>query len=212
MDLRIRDAARGDTRFLAWVMQEAARSHLEKGVWDVGIPEDDRRADFLDAVSTAEPPCFMHFQGFLVAEIDGRQVAALSGYEPAVALPAIAPAQEAAMRALGWSESEMRDLGDRMRSLGNPFPESPEDRWVIEWVATVPELRGRGIIHELLTGILERGRERGYRRAQVGYLLGNVRAKRAYERVGFATIDEKRDPDFEAVLGCPGIARMHRDL
>ena len=36
----IRPAERGDTRFLAWVMQEAGRSHLPKGIFDVAIPDD----------------------------------------------------------------------------------------------------------------------------------------------------------------------------
>ncbi len=212
MELRIRDAGPGDTRFLAWVMQEAARSHLEKGIWDVGVPEDDRRADFLSEVAITEPRCFMHWQGFLVAEVDTRQVAGLSAYEPGTAMPAMAPAQAAAMQTLGWSESEIGELGERMLGLGNPFPPTPDEHWVIEWVATVPELRGRGIVSELLLRILERGRARGFKTAQIGYLIGNLPAQRAYERVGFTTVDEKRDPGFEAVLGCPGIARMLRDL
>lgn len=99
-----------------------------------------------------------------------------------------------------------------MQSLGNPWLEIPDERWVIEWVATVPEFRGRGIVHELLGHILERGRERGYHGAQIGHLIGNESARRAYQRVGFTHVDEKRDPDFEAVLGSPGLARMHLDL
>jgi translation initiation factor 4G len=116
------------------------------------------------------------------------------------------------MQSLGWSESEMSEFGERMLSLGTPFPPTPDEHWVIEWVATVPEFRGRGIVNELMLRILERGRARGFKTAQIGYLLGNLPAQRAYERVGFTTVDEKRDPDFEAVLGCPGIARMLRDL
>ena len=92
------------------------------------------------------------------------------------------------------------------------YPESPEDRWVIEWVATVPEFRGRGIVQQLLLAILEKGREQGFQKAQVAYLLGNEPARRSYERVGFETVSERRDADFEAALQAPGVACMHMDL
>ena len=92
------------------------------------------------------------------------------------------------------------------------FPDTPEERWIVEWVATLPEFRGRGIVNSLLLKILDRGRERGFEKAQIGYLLGNIRAQRSYERVGFKTVYERRDPDFEAALGCPGMACMYLDL
>ena len=212
MYLRIRAATPGDARFLAWVIQEASRSHLPRGIWDLAVPEPEARADLLAELACAEPRSFSHWQGFLLAEIDARQVAALSGYEPGSVLPAWAAANEAAMDALGWSEPERADMGTRFESLGDVFPETPDDHWVVEWVATVPEFRGRGIVSGLLERILERGRERGYRKAQIGYLIGNEPAKRIYERAGFKTVSDKRDPDFEYLLGSPGIARMTRDL
>jgi len=79
-------------------------------------------------------------------------------------------------------------------------------------VATLPEFRGRGIVSQLLCEILGLGRERGYAKAQIGYLLGNTPAQRAYERVGFKTVYDRRDPDFEAALQCSGMACMHMDL
>ena len=212
VDVEIRPADRGDTHFLAWVIQEAARSHLEKGVMDLALPDDEKRLEFLDAVSHAEARSFFRYENFLVAEIDGRQVAALSGYEPAIAVPQFEPAEVEAAQKLGWSDEELRDMRDRLAIALTCFPDSPEDRWIVEWVATVPEFRGRGIVNQLLLAILEKGHERGYERAQIGYLLGNTRAQRAYERVGFKTVYDRRNPDFEASLDCPGIACMHFDL
>ena len=55
-------------------------------------------------------------------------------------------------------------------------------------------------------------RERDFEKAQIAYLLGNTRAQRSYERVGFKTVYDRRDPDFKAALDCPGIACMHLDL
>ena len=36
-----------------------------------------------------------------------------------------------------------------MQLVSGPMPETPEDRWVIEWVATAPEFRGRGLVRLL---------------------------------------------------------------
>ncbi len=50
MNVQIRPADRGDTRFLVWVIQEAARSHLEKGIIDLLVPDDAKRLAFLTSV------------------------------------------------------------------------------------------------------------------------------------------------------------------
>ena len=85
-------------------------------------------------------------------------------------------------------------------------------RWVIESVATVQEFRRRGIIDTLLNEILEKGRGQGFGLGQVGVFIGNTAAQRAYEKSGFRIVDEKRHADFETEIGCPGMARLHREL
>ena len=211
-DVEIRPADRGDTRFLAWVMQAAARSHLPRGIWDVAIPDGRARLDYLDALLGCETVSFCHHSRFLVAEIDGRQAAALSGYEPGRHVEPLDAASDEARARLGWGEREVRDFATRMRPLVGAFPELAPERWVVEWVAALPEHRGRGLASRLLDAILERGRACGYRLAQIAFLIGNTPAQRIYERHGFEIVDAKRDPDFEAALGSPGIARMHRAL
>ena len=90
---------------------------------------------------------------------------------------------------------------------------SPEDgTWLVENVATRPEARRRGFVARLLPPILEQGRRRGFTRAQLTCFLGNHGAQLAYERAGFRVVSEKRHPDFEAAIGCPGLARMECPL
>jgi hypothetical protein len=62
----------------------------------------------------------------------------------------------------------------------------------------------------LLETILDAGRARGFTKFQIGVLIGNTPAQRAYEGVGFSVVDEKTDPAFEATFGTPGIRRMAR--
>jgi ribosomal protein S18 acetylase RimI-like enzyme len=60
--------------------------------------------------------------------------------------------------------------------------------------------------------VLDEGRRRGHALAQLTILLGNAPAQRAYEKLGFKRAEERRHPDFEAAIGCPGLGRLTRDL
>ena len=88
----------------------------------------------------------------------------------------------------------------------------PPGSWIIENVGTRADMRRRGLVHGLLERALETGRSRGHRRAQISCLIGNLPAQRAYEKVGFAVVEERADAEFERLLGAPGFSRMTRTL
>ncbi len=79
-------------------------------------------------------------------------------------------------------------------------------------MATRPEFRRRGLIDALVKEILERGRARGATVADIGVLIGNDRAQRAYEKAGFVVVGEKRHAEFEAAYGCPGVRALTRKI
>lgn len=211
----IRAATVEDADFLAWVIQAAARSHVEIGVWDLIFPgEDAQRLDHLARLLRTEQAHYLHWSRFLVAEVEGQPAAALSAYENAahgqsrfveVMLAEIFPQ-------LGWKPEKFGEIVQAIApysALGYP---NPDGLWVVEWVATGVAYRGRGLVRELLEAILQQGRDEGFTRTQIGYLLGNHAAKSAYEGAGFVQVDEYRAPEFEAVFGPPGIVRLQRDL
>jgi ribosomal protein S18 acetylase RimI-like enzyme len=214
MSVETRPATAEDAAFIAWVMQEAARSHLEKGIWDFAFPgEDAQRLAILAKVITTERVHFGHFSRFRVLEVDGEPASALATYENSEhGLEQLQLGIAEALTALGWSPEELQALAERFGSFAATGYPNPDGLWIVEWVATRPEFRGRSLIRRLLLEILEEGRERGFTRAQIGYLLGNIRAKSAYEGVGFKWVEEHCHPDFEREYGTPGIARMQRDL
>ncbi len=214
MDVVIRDASPQDASFLAWVMQAAARSHRTLCFWDLAIPGPDPfRLEHVAAMANAEPRSFTHHDGFIVAESDGRPVAALSAYDSADKdIEAFITAFALTLADHGWTREHVELAMGRTAPVQSCMSDSPPGVWIVEWVAALPEARGRGVARMLLEAILERGRERGYSAAQISYLIGNDPARIAYERVGFETVDEKRDPAFEQVFGSPGLARMTREL
>ena len=183
MSLTVRDATPADAPLIAWVQQEASRSGTPLGFWDLAFPgPDEGRLQLVADIATSERAHFAHVDGFLVAELDGEAVGALSGYAPAKKkLGHFVGAMNVVLERQGWSEAHRRLLGHRVAAA-------------------------------LLEAVLARGRREGFREAQITYLEGNTPARRAYERAGFVALDGKRDPVFEAVFGAPGTVRMTMPL
>lgn len=209
-EVATRPARPEDADFLAWVVLASSRSHLPRGFWDLLIPDDEGlRMEFARQLLLAGRPSWWHWSGFRIAELDGRPAAALSGFDaedPRFVSPN--DAVMAAVAASDWNANRVRTAFARGAPFFTCLHEPVPGAWIVESVATRPEARGRGLAHALLCEVLEAGRRAGHPVAQLSLLIGNAPAQRAYERVGFTISAEKRDPVFEATLGCPGIARM----
>lgn len=214
MSVEIRRAHAKDAPFLAWVMLAAARSHLQRGSWDVSLdlPEEETLA-FLELLAVTGQTHLFHYSTFVVAEVDGRSAAALCGYAPRAAGMGVAfPAIGDVSKKLGRSDADRKAGMKRVEPFFSCAPEEPDGAWIIENVATSPDFRRRGLIDILLRRILDEGRGQGFELAQIGVLVGNTPAQRAYEKAGFEVVDEKRTPEFEATFGCPGIKRLQQRL
>jgi translation initiation factor 4G len=215
MATRIRPAVASDAPFLAWVMLAASRSHVARGAWDLYVDGPDARVlALLERMASQAAPSFCRWERFLVAEVDGRPAAGLSGYavrDPGMLDPGPATAH-AASSALGWGEPERRAAEARLAPFLTCVATPRPDAWAVEWVATRPEARRRGLAHDLLLAVIDAGRGRGHTRSEILVLIGNVAAQCAYERVGYRVAEELRHPDFARAIGCPGIARLTREI
>ncbi len=214
MQVRIADARPEHAKFIAWVMLTAHRSHLERGLWDFVLGGSEaERLRFLKALTTTVQPHWAHYSTFIVAEVDGQPAAALCGYfEAEHGTPALAKALPEANQVVGRTEEDNVVGWQRAGSIIQVAPEHAPGVWIVEHVATLPEFRRRGLVDRLLVRILDEGRMRGATVADVGVLIGNDPAQRAYEKAGFEVTDEKRHPEFEAVYKCPGIRSLSRAL
>jgi ribosomal protein S18 acetylase RimI-like enzyme len=210
VNANIVEARKDHIPFLAWVMLTAFRSHLERGLWDFFVGGSEAEClRFLEALAGTPTRHWAHYSNFIVAESDGRSVSALCGYFEE---PTLMEGIREAGRAIGRSEEEDAAGWGRAGSIAHLAPEHVAGAWIIENVATVPELRRRGLTDRLLAEILERGRTAGASVAEVGVFIGNDPAQRAYEKAGFVVVDEKRHPEFEAVYKCPGARLLRRSL
>ena len=212
-DLRIRHAGMNDAAFLAWLILTAGRAHVKRGIWEVILdqPEDDC-LNFLGLLTLTGAPHLFHYSCYLLAEVDERPVSGLGGYDPETqGYPKLVEALYEVYGKLGKHLDKEMAGGDPPRIIKS-IPPSVPGLWVIDSVATVPAFRRKGIVDRLLDNILDIGRRKGYRQAQISIYLGNTPAQRAYEKHGFRLLDEWPDPYFEREIGCPGMARLICDL
>jgi ribosomal protein S18 acetylase RimI-like enzyme len=210
--LRIVDATPAHAPFIAWVILTAFRSHLPKGFWDFMRPGSDAELlRYLEALTTSDALHWAHISLFIVAEVDGRPAAALSGYfEEEHGGPSLRAAMEEADAKLGV----VPDTASIAKALTvlSVVPEHPAGAWIVEDVATHPDFRRRGLVDALMQEIMARGRKRAATVSDISVFIGNDSAQAAYEKAGYSVVGEKRDTAFEDVYKTPGVRTLRRDL
>ena len=214
MSPTIRRATRDDAEFLAWVMLASSRSHISRGAWDLIIGGDDAQClDYLKRLVLAEPRSLCHYGSFLVAEVDCQQAAALCTSKPAEGgWTLVGQAQAHVERDLGWTETDKAASHQRFAPMLACMPPAAGADWFIEFVATHPEYRRRGLVDMLMREAIRQGVESGCSLAEIMILAGNDPAQAAYEKVGFVVHDQCGSRELQAAIGAPGFRRMLRKL
>lgn len=211
--MTIRSARPDDADFIARMILSSMRGNRSRGWFDValGWPES-QCVDFIARVATAHAMSMWHVSQFLVAEVDGKPVAALCAVPAAGTGPAAWRALEEVGFATGLTASELDAIRQRSTYSRACWVQGGEGDWMIEHVATEPAYRGRGLVQALIAHALDKGRAAGFSRATISFLIGNEAAERAYAKAGFVFADEKRDPAFEAIIGAPGFRMFARAM
>ena len=217
MSIRIRRATEKDLDVLTWVMLAASRSHLERGIWEyMNATDEARTLAFLRRLATTDTVHMSHHSLFLIAELDGEPGAAMCAYDSStqgfeVLLPEIAAATTA--EGIDTDDPEFaRRSGVLLGGFITEDPGPAGPRWVIENVATKPDMRRRGLVDALLHQLLGHGREKGFEHAQISVFIENGRARRAYVKAGFEPLAEQRSDDWQREIGCPGTEMLLQPL
>lgn len=201
-----RPAVPRDADKVSRLMYLAGQSPLEISIYDIMFPGTlEFKLEQLSKLFTTTTTSWFHYSHYLIAEVDGEAAGSLCGYNE---LEAGGRMVSKAFKETGWGSTKGRDMVERLQPFYRVYPSHPEDAWVIENVAVFPEFRKRGLINTLLEEILDKGRRLGYKYAELGMLIGNLPAQRAYEKAGMTIVEETTDPEFEKIFGSPGMARM----
>jgi translation initiation factor 4G len=183
-------------------------------MWDLNLGWDEAGVlRYLEVMADKEEVHWGHWSVFLVAEVDGVPAAGMCGFfENELGVASVMAGAAEANEKTGRTAEEVAAGWERSKSImGIVMPHEP-GAWVVEHVGTKPEYRRRGLVERLVHATLNRGRERGATVADIGVLIGNEPAQRAYEKCGFEVVDEVRNAECEAAYGSPGARMLRRGL
>jgi ribosomal protein S18 acetylase RimI-like enzyme len=206
----IRPARIEDAAFIARNILAAQRGHLTRGWFDIALdlPEPECLA-FIARAAVAQSRSWWHISHFRIAEVDGVPAAALCAMPAAGTRVAARSAIEEVADKTGLDASEIFRRG---AYAANCWVQGGDGDWLVEHVAALPAHRGRGLVQALLDRALKAGKAAGFERASISFLIGNEPAERCYAKAGFVFAEEKRDAEFEALIGSPGFRRFQRAI
>lgn len=211
--ITIRPACSTDASFIARNILASQRGSLPRGWFDIALGWDEPRClVFVEKLATAQAVSWWHVSQFIIAEVDGESAASLCALPASGTRVAVRTALNEAAAESGLSADELMAIFRRGAYTANCWVQGGEGEWLIEHVATLPQFRGRGLVQALLARALDAGKQAGFSRASISFLIGNEAAERAYAKAGFAFAEEKRDPAFEAITGAPGFRRFVRTI
>lgn len=210
MEITVRPAQKDDVSFIADVIIMAGRSQAKIGLWDAAFPESEKdRKDKIELLLQTPTVSTFHYSQFYIAEVNGKAACGMCGYQ---VKPGSGKNLIYAFREMGFDKNQINDVLVNMAPFSTCYPDTPEDAWIVECVATMPEFRKKGIADYLLRHVIDKGREQGFKKFQITVVIGNVAAKNAYLKAGFKECDLKTSPEFEKVFGVSGIERLQFSL
>lgn len=211
MNFIIRPAKAEDKQRVAELVYLAGSSHLKTSLFDLMFGSTrPETLKYLERLFTAKNPSWFHFSKCLVAEVEGRVAATSCGYSETE--NGVAKLRDALVETTGWKGQAFASFAERMIPVMKVKHTPPDDVWVVENVGVFPEYRGQGLVQSLFQQIFDIGRKKGFKRAQITFVIGNIEAEKAYQKAGFKFKDEYTDKSFEDIFASPGVRTFERDL
>jgi len=209
----IRSARAQDADFIAATVLLAQRGHRPRGWFDLALDWPESRVlDFAKHIAVTRTISWWHTSQFLIAEVDDRPAAALCAMPVSGTRAAARSAIKEVAEDIVLDASELSAIFQRGAYSNACWIQGGDGDWLIEHVATQPAYRGRGLILRLMEHALAAGRAAGYARVSISFLIGNDAAEQCYAKAGFEFAEEKRNADFEALVGAPGFRRFARAI
>lgn len=203
MSIKIRKATVDDLTFLAQMMLQSSRAGKKIGLFDLifKTTDDSEILKALEALSQTTAKHHCHFNNFLIAELDGKNVGTLCSYEPRIATK---QAFEDALKEMGCREDVSEtleviydcDFGLNNRTLMFDFMEE------LEGFIDV------GVLKTLMQKSLLTARLKGYRIAQAIVEIGSLETLLFYKKLGFKVVREKECDLYKEKFGRNGLVLL----
>ncbi len=224
--LKVRPSTVEDAPFLAETLLGAFESHMKEGLLSSQLPpgtsEETKLALVAEAMAVTDAggkegkTSAFTWQHFLVCEADGVVAGALVPFAHADHPESFELFGERFLAAVG------RRLGkeacDRATELneqlisGWKLVRSSKTCFHIEIVFIRQQFRGKGVLDVLMNEGFRIARGRGFEAANISVVTENIRARRAYERLGFETFFAFSYPQMARYYGATGFTLLNKKL
>lgn len=191
-ELTTRKATISDIPFLSKIQYEASLPPLDHCFWEDLLDGTETSAlQFIEAMLRANACNWGNVTDYLILEQQGKPVAAAAGYIPNSEdyCPLNLSGLDVIAQDLDWSKGMATAFRDQYEQFWggdcHPIFLAPQAPWIIENVAVLQEVRGRGLGKVLLKALLEEGRSQQYSHAGIMVINGNDVAHHLYESIGF---------------------------
>jgi len=207
MNIKVRKATEKDAKLIAHSILESSRSGKKKGLFDVvfNTQDDATVLERLSKLTTTQTKSYCHYSNFLVAVVDGVDAGSLCGYEPRLSTYEIFTK---AMAELGCDGS----YEERLNAYRQVEPQFDKKTFLLDFMNVDDAYHEFSVLKELVRKSLLTARLKGYRMVQTMVEIGSVEALLVYKKLGFEVIDERRNEQYEAEYGRPGIVRLQIHL
>jgi len=203
--MNIRTAKKEDASFIAWAILESSRAGKDKGVFDMIFSPSSDIVKSLETLIINDIKTICHYSNFLLAEIDGKEVGALCGYD---GFRVSWDKMSAALETMGCQG----DYKDRISAYFLCEPSVEKNTLVLDFMITQDDYRGLGVVKALVKKVLLNARLKGFRKAQTNIEIGSIEAQLAYEKMGFSFKEEKKSDYYLKEFGRLGISSYQMEL
>ncbi len=209
MEIVFRPASAADAPALASLIILAAQSHYRTTGYELSVGGNrEHQHTEIARLAVTNARSWFHFSHFEVAQADDRVVASAAGFDK------IAAEKEmpAALRELGWTDTAIQALDDRLAKLYAAFPDEPADCWTLDHIAVLPVFRKMGLAWSLMQRQFRRGLAAGFHQCKLDVFQGNDKAIALYDSLGFKVSATFGETALREILNRDPLLRMTKPL
>ncbi len=200
MAITVKQATAEDAPFLAKMILKSSRAAKKDGVFDLlfQTKEESKILDAIAALTQTESKSHCHYKNFLIAQIDGQDVATLCSYEPRISN------QETFVKALD-------EIGccENVNEILEPFYSCSFDilknTLMFDFMEELDDFVDVGALKALMQKSLLTARLKGYRRAQTIIEIGSLENEMFYKKLGFQHVETQECSEYREIFGRNGM-------
>ena len=203
MNIKIKKASAVDAPFLAQMILQSSRAGKKEGIFDLIYQTNDNEIilSYLEKLTQTTAKNHCHYNNFLIAEVDGKDVGTLCSYEPRIST------KDVFIDALIESGAS-ENVSETLEVIYNCDFELNKRTLMFDFMEEVDGFIDVGVLKALMQKSLLTARLKGYRIAQTIIEIGSLESKLLYKKLGFKEIREIECELYREKFGRNGLSLL----